>query len=56
MDSVEVKVQLATFAINAIQKRKWPCRLPDRVFGYYLAIVVFIFFLLKNDSSSAFAY
>ena len=56
MDSVEVKVQLATFAINAIQKRKWPCRLPDRVFGNYLAIVVFIFFLLKNDSSSAFAY
>ena len=44
MDSVEVKVQLATFAVNAIQKRKWPCRLPDLAFGNYLAIVVFVVF------------
>ena len=32
MDSVEVKVQLAPFAVNAIQKRKWPCGLRDRAF------------------------
>ena len=31
MDSEEVKVQLAPFAVSAIQKRKRPCRLRDRV-------------------------
>ena len=48
MDSVQVKVQLATFAVNAIQKRKWPCRLPDRVFGNYLANFGFYFFSFKK--------
>ena len=31
MDSAEFKVQLAPFAVNAILKRKWPCRLQDCV-------------------------
>ena len=31
MDSEEVKVQLAPFTVSAIQKRKRPCRLQDRV-------------------------
>ena len=42
MDSVEVKVQLAPFTLNSIQKRKWPCRLRDRVLN--LSSLVFSVF------------
>ena len=31
MDSVELKVELAPYAIDAILKRKWPCR--SRILG-----------------------
>ena len=36
IDSAEVKVQLVPFTVNAIQKRKWPCRLRDCVFFHYV--------------------
>ena len=31
MDSIEFKVQIVLFAVIAIKKGKWPCRLRDRV-------------------------
>ena len=46
MDSLEVKVQLAPFVVNTIQKTKWLYRLRDRVLEI-LSLPVTIALILK---------